>query len=95
MGRFFCCVHCPNSDTSLRLTASPLHSQGREGRVCRRSRREGRRVVFRRRDLPLATVFSIKERERELGGGGSLPLASARCAVFRYPLCGALPRNAP
>jgi YVTN family beta-propeller protein len=28
-------------------------------------------------------------------GGGSLPLASARCAVFRYPHGGAPPRNAP
>jgi hypothetical protein len=36
----------------------------------------------------------LKERERELGGG-SLPLASAAYGVFRYPLCGALPRNAP
>ncbi len=28
-------------------------------------------------------------------GGGSLPLAPARFAVFRYPLCGGHPRNAP
>jgi hypothetical protein len=27
--------------------------------------------------------------------GGSLPLATAAYGVFRYPLCGALPRNAP
>jgi hypothetical protein len=39
-------------------------------------------------------VRLLPERERKLGGG-SLPLASARCAVFRYPLCGAPPRNAP
>jgi hypothetical protein len=27
--------------------------------------------------------------------GGSLPLAPTACGVLRYPLCGALPRNAP
>jgi hypothetical protein len=48
--------------------------------------------------LPLATPATVflerRERERDLGGG-SLPLASAAYGVFRYPLCGALPRNAP
>jgi hypothetical protein len=41
-----------------------------------------------------ATAVFLEERERELGGG-SLPLASAAYGVFRYPLSGALPRNAP
>ena len=27
--------------------------------------------------------------------GGSLPLATTACGVFRYPLCGGNPRNAP
>ena len=27
--------------------------------------------------------------------GGSLPLAPTACGVFRYPLCGGHPRNAP
>jgi hypothetical protein len=36
-----------------------------------------------------------KRKRKKFRGGGSLPLASAAYGVFRYPLCGALPRNAP
>jgi hypothetical protein len=43
----------------------------------------------------LALVVILSERERELGGGKSPPRFSPPLAVFRYPLCGALPRNAP
>jgi hypothetical protein len=38
---------------------------------------------------------NTKKRKRIFLGGGSLPLASAAYGVFRSPLWGALPRNAP
>jgi hypothetical protein len=48
----------------------------------------------KRRKFHPSPLVKLQERERALGGG-SLPLASAAYGVFRYPLCGALPRNAP